>query len=181
MSWLDEIKDRLRHINKRIVNPIALSFAGRLFSPYAIVQHTGRRSGKLYTTPVVAIEMYPYVYVPLPYGTETDWCRNVIVAGVATLVNKGRALKVHRPEILDAEGIEGVFPPWIRYLLDRAETDHYLRLVRASTSPEPASVYSAIVTRHPTTPAVLVLAGAVLAVLLGIRLIRRREPCNRRP
>ena len=43
----------LRKFNRTFFNPVIKLFAGRFF--YSLVYHMGRRSGKEYTTPVVAV------------------------------------------------------------------------------------------------------------------------------
>ncbi len=47
-------RDRLVRFNKQILNPTTLKIAGRRSSIYATIKHVGRRSGREYTTPVVA-------------------------------------------------------------------------------------------------------------------------------
>ena len=36
----------------------------------------------------------------LPYGSGTQWLRNVLAKGEATLVTEGRTVRVERPEII---------------------------------------------------------------------------------
>ena len=70
------IRDAVRTFNKHVLNPAMLLLAGREHWYAAALQHTGRRSGKTYTTPVVADRVVDGVIVPLPYGTGVDWLRN---------------------------------------------------------------------------------------------------------
>jgi hypothetical protein len=41
----------------------------------------------------------------LPYGSGTQWLRNVLAAGEATLVTEGRTVRVDRPEIVPFNAI----------------------------------------------------------------------------
>lgn len=166
------IKDRVRLFNREILNPITLSFAGRPHSPYAIVQHEGRKSGRIYTTPVVAREIEDGFVIPLPYGASTDWCRNVIAANGAVIAAQGDAYRVGHPEVIPPAKALEAFPAWMGRLLDSAETEEYLRVERVSDSPEPPSVYRAIIADYPITRAVLALGGVLLAMVLLIVLVR---------
>ena len=175
---LQSIKNRIRYFNRDILNPLMLSFAGRTHSPYAIVKHEGRRSGRLYTTPVLAMEHGDGFVMPLPYGTDTDWCRNVMAANGAVIAVQGRAYRVGYPEVIPpSEGLEA-FPLWIGWLLDLSETKAYLRVTRVSDSPEPAYVYRAIIAGYPITQAVLALGAVVLvmgALIVLLRALRRND------
>jgi hypothetical protein len=59
----------------------------------------GRRSGQEYESPVGAIAIGDGFLIALPYGPETDWCRNVVAAGSASLAHEGRVYAVDSPEI----------------------------------------------------------------------------------
>ena len=48
------VRDKIRVLNKRLLNPAMMNLAGRRHWYAAVIRHTGRRSGKEYTTPVVA-------------------------------------------------------------------------------------------------------------------------------
>ena len=74
-------------VNKVVTNPIQRRWADRL-APWAMVEHVGRRTGTRYRTPVVAFVDGDKIAIPLPYGTDTDWLRNVTAAGRFTLVRK---------------------------------------------------------------------------------------------
>jgi hypothetical protein len=77
----------LRHVNRDIFNRLTLTFAGR--HVYAVMHHVGRRTGHLYTTPVVALPIADGFMMPLLFGADTDWCRNLLAGlirnGVGTM------------------------------------------------------------------------------------------------
>jgi deazaflavin-dependent oxidoreductase (nitroreductase family) len=88
----------------RLFNPIAMRFAGtRIFPLYGVIQHRGRRSGKLFRTPVVIRPTSDGFIIPMPWGERTDWYRNVRAAGEFVIRWKGRDYHVDRPEVIDAE------------------------------------------------------------------------------
>lgn len=99
---------------KSVINPLMLRFSGRSgFS--AIVHHVGRRSGKPYATPVIAHQSRQDVIIPLPYGTDVDWLRNLLVAEQAVVDLKGRSLTVNEPAVVDIDDVIGLLPaPMVR-------------------------------------------------------------------
>jgi len=91
----------IRRFNRTILNPILLRVADRFHGTYpAVVSHVGRRSGRRYRTPVVAQPVDGGFVIPLPYGTETDWCRNVRAAGHFSIERAGQTYEVGNPEVV---------------------------------------------------------------------------------
>lgn len=90
---------RLAHLNRRVTNPI-LRPVGRWVPPFAIVEHRGRRSGRLYRTPVFAFYRAGRVTIVLSYGDRTEWVRNVVAAGGGVLVRRGRRFSLLDPHIV---------------------------------------------------------------------------------
>jgi hypothetical protein len=90
-----------------------------------LVRHKERRSGKEYTTTVVAMPTEDGFVVPLPYGPQTDWLRNVLAAGWFTLEQKGVAYEVGELALIDKANAEDAFPRWLRGGLHR--TEHFLK------------------------------------------------------
>ncbi len=85
IGGLKRFLNRVRQFNKRFLNPAVLTVAGHHRSPYAVVHHVGRHSGRMYSTPVV-VESTPNGFIiPLPYGSDVDWCRNILAAGRCTI------------------------------------------------------------------------------------------------
>ncbi|MGW7534932.1 nitroreductase/quinone reductase family protein [Amycolatopsis sp. NPDC054798] len=121
-------KDALRTFNKHILNPAMLLIAGRRFWYAAVLRHTGRRTGTAYATPVVADRVETGFIIPLPYGTRTDWIRNVQAAGHAALEVRGETYQVAAPEILDAAAALPQVPPAHARVWRRLRIEHYLKL-----------------------------------------------------
>lgn len=87
-------------ISRRWLNPWQLRRAGRPGAYASIIRHRGRRTSRPYETPVGVVPMDDDFLVMLPYGSGTQWLRNVLVTGEATLVTEGRTAHVDRPEII---------------------------------------------------------------------------------
>jgi deazaflavin-dependent oxidoreductase (nitroreductase family) len=83
----------------RITRPLAMRSAGTDRSSTSVVRHIGRHSGRNYETPVVAVEHDDSFLIALPYGERTDWTKNVLASGKATVVTHGRAYEVDHPEV----------------------------------------------------------------------------------
>ncbi len=69
------VLDRVRMFNKRVLNPFTMRMAGRKYWYASVIEHTGRRSGTEYATPVVAEAVPDGFIIPLPYGVGVDWAR----------------------------------------------------------------------------------------------------------
>ena len=82
------------------MRPLALRSAGREGSSTAVVRHVGRRSGRTYETPVIAVRHDDSFLIALPYGKRTDWLKNVLDRGSATIVANGHTYEVDRPEVI---------------------------------------------------------------------------------
>jgi hypothetical protein len=105
------LRDGVRQFNKHILNPAVLNFAGRRYRYYAVVCHIGRRSGHVYSTPVIAIPVVNGFVVALPYGDEVDWCRNVLATGRCTIQWNGYGYVVGEPDLIDATAtLPGITP-----------------------------------------------------------------------
>lgn len=95
----------------KLVNPVVLRLAGTRWLPlYGVLEHRGRRSGKLFHTPVVVRRTPEGFVVPMPWGESTDWFRNVRAAGGCTIRWKGRDYTLLEPEVIDATAAKSAFP-----------------------------------------------------------------------
>lgn len=66
---------------------------------FGVVVHRGRRSGRVYRTPVNVFQVRDGYVIALTYGHQSDWVKNVLAAGEAELVIRRRPVHVHRPHI----------------------------------------------------------------------------------
>ncbi len=107
----------VRRFNRRILNPVTLRFSGRRFSPYATVRHLGRRTGRAYATPLLAKRVEDGFIIPLTYGEDADWARNVRARGGCTIESDGQIYEVTEPRVIDASVALPVFPVVHRLLL----------------------------------------------------------------
>lgn len=104
----------------RFFNRFVLPFAGTRVMPlYGVLTHRGRRSGKLFRTPIVARPTSDGFVIPMPWGEGTDWFRNVRAAGACTLRWKGRDYPLTGPELIQDAGSAPGFTPFQRRMMTR--------------------------------------------------------------
>ena len=95
----------------RTMRPLALKSAGKEGSNTSVVRHVGRRSGRAYQTPVIAVHHDDSFWIALPYGTRTDWLKNVLGTGSATIVTNGHTYQVDQPEVIPMAEATAYFRP----------------------------------------------------------------------
>ncbi len=105
------VQGPLIRLQRAVINPRQMRSAGRPGAYASIVRHRGRVSGQAYETPVGAVATDDGFLIALVYGTRTNWLRNVLAAGSATIVNEGRAYAVDRPEVVSMRDVSASFSP----------------------------------------------------------------------
>jgi deazaflavin-dependent oxidoreductase (nitroreductase family) len=122
------VLDNVRVFNKRLLNPLMMQLAGRKHWYASVIEHIGRRSGKHYATPVAAERVPDGFVIPLPYGVDVDWLRNVLAAGYATVRTHGQSYRVVQPEIIAAEAATPLLRPERRRTYDLFRVKNYLQV-----------------------------------------------------
>lgn len=128
----EPVIDGMRAFNKRVLNPAMLALAGRRHWYAARLEHVGRRSGHRYATPVVAVPVQGGFAIPLPYGTDVDWLRNVLAAGGATVVYAGERHLVSDPVVMASDLIQPQLSPRWRLATRLYGFSHWLRVREAA-------------------------------------------------
>jgi len=118
----------MRHVNRVFTNPLLGSVAW-LLPPLAVVHHVGRKSGRHYRSPVVAFPTSKGFVIPLTYGRDVDWARNLAAAHGGELERAGRRVRLHNPRILDGAGYR-YLPAAVRPMLHAAHLPGYVLLDR---------------------------------------------------
>ena len=122
------ILDFIRYFNKNVYNHFSLTFAG--WRIYAVITHIGRRSGKVYKTPVVAHPMPDGFITPLPYGADTDWCRNVLAKGGCTIRWHNVDYPVINPQVVDAQSVIHFVPAFSQLVYRPFHIKQFLKVMR---------------------------------------------------
>jgi deazaflavin-dependent oxidoreductase (nitroreductase family) len=119
----------------RVINPLAMRLAASgLLSVWGVVHHTGRRSGRAFSTPIALGANADYFFVPLPWGPGTDWCRNLVAANGGGIRYRGRDYVVSDPQVVSLEVARPAFPGPVRLILPGVGIKRFLRLRRGALS-----------------------------------------------
>jgi deazaflavin-dependent oxidoreductase (nitroreductase family) len=113
--------------------PLALRVAETGAIPiWAVVRHRGRKSGKLYSTPVAIRPTSDGFILPLPWGEGTDWCRNLRAAGGGVIRWGGAEIEISDPTVIDAADAMPFFDAYMRPIMKLIGIKKVLRVRRAT-------------------------------------------------
>jgi len=119
-------------------NPLVLGLAGSGIIPvWAVIAHTGRRSGRRYRTPIAIRPSGSGFVIPLPFG-KTDWCRNAMAANDTVIRWKGRDYHVGSARMIDKAEGERAFPAPLRRALAVLHIEQFLAVQRVDAASEAA-------------------------------------------
>jgi deazaflavin-dependent oxidoreductase (nitroreductase family) len=108
----------MRRVNRLVTNPI--------------IHHVGRKSGRRYRTPVLAFPSRNGFVIPMPYGKDVEWARNILAAKECELIQTGRRSRLGNPRIVGFKAAESHLPVLARGALRTANLPGYLLLTRES-------------------------------------------------
>jgi deazaflavin-dependent oxidoreductase (nitroreductase family) len=103
----------LARFNIKVTNRITGPFANRL-PGFAVVHHVGRKSGVERTTPVNMFRDGDRYVIPLTYGRDSQWVKNVLAAGELDLATRGRRVRLDDPRVVQ----DGRVPAPVRAILN---------------------------------------------------------------
>jgi len=92
------IPKKIGKLNKRFINRITTRLAGKSKSPFALIQHQGRKSGIFYETPILVVPIEDGFLFALTYGPDVDWYKNIQSNGYASLRWKGIVYDLSDPQ-----------------------------------------------------------------------------------
>jgi len=106
------------NFHRRVTNPVARSLTPWL-PCLGTLEHTGRKSGRHYRTPLLVFKTRDGFVILIGYGPESDWLKNVLAGGPTVLHKLGKAIALANPQIVSkAEAAPLVTPaPRLLYRL----------------------------------------------------------------
>jgi deazaflavin-dependent oxidoreductase (nitroreductase family) len=117
----------LRRVNRVFTNPLLGTIAW-LVPPMAIIHHAGRESGSRYRTPVFAFRSARGFVIPMTYGRDVDWGRNIIRAHGCELEWTGHRYLLRNPRIVDGARAYPHLPFGVRSLLTAVNLPGFMLL-----------------------------------------------------
>ncbi len=111
-----------KRVTNRFIEPIA-----RISGGFAVVHHTGRRSGVGYSTPVNLFHLNGSVIVALTYGPTADWAQNVLSGG-GVVEHRGVRHDIEHAEVVGRAVAWPALPRLVRFALRVLRVEDFLRL-----------------------------------------------------
>lgn len=142
------VLDAVRRVNHAVFNRMQMKSAGTPGAYASVIRHRGRTSGRAYETPVVVVATDDGFVIALPYDLRSDWMKNVLAGGRATIVHEGHSYQVDRPEIITMEEGHRYFPAKQQRTHGRFGVENCLRVRRVG--PPEAEERAAEATRGVT-------------------------------
>jgi deazaflavin-dependent oxidoreductase (nitroreductase family) len=115
----------LAKVNKRVFNPREVSKGER-----PVVIHVGRSSGTVYRTPLDAYPTIGGYLLVVRYGPDSDWVRNVLAAGGASLRVDGEEFYLDSPRLVSRDDAVTQLAPGVEPAKDFFKAEHCLLLGR---------------------------------------------------
>ncbi|WP_067562822.1 nitroreductase family deazaflavin-dependent oxidoreductase [Nocardia acidivorans] len=119
----------LARINRRISNPV-LGVMARIAPGFGIVIHQGRKSGRVYRSPVMVFQRDGGYRIALTYGRNVDWLKNIRAAGQFEFETRGRTVTLADPQV-GHDASAGWAPPGVRQVLTALSVEYYVQARRA--------------------------------------------------
>ena len=118
----------LGRINRRVTNPILWPIVGRLpRSGFGRIVHVGRRTGRVYRTPMLGFGRGDRIVFALTYGPHTQWVRNVLAAGSCDFETRRSTRHLVEPRLVhDPE--RRLVPPMVGSVLGWLGVDDFLEM-----------------------------------------------------
>jgi deazaflavin-dependent oxidoreductase (nitroreductase family) len=115
----------MARFNQRYTNRLTRHIAG--WAPgFALLEHVGRRSGRVYETPVNVFNLREKYMFALTYG-ESEWVKNVLAARSCAIRTRGRRIELGEPERF-RDPSRHLVPVPARWILGLVDVDDFVVL-----------------------------------------------------
>lgn len=119
-------KRRVAALHRVITNPIMTPLASRL-PGFGILTNRGRKSGKIYHTPVNVFRTPDGFRIALTYGRDSGWVKNVLAASGCELQTQGISYRLYSPIVVH-DPSRRRFPSIVRIVLRLVDANYFLEL-----------------------------------------------------
>ena len=117
--------------NLAVTNRITSRFANRL-PGFGILTHVGRKSGRVYRTPVNVFRAPEGFLIALTYGRDSEWVKNVLSAGGCQLETRRLVYQLSAPTIVH-DPTRRRFPLPVRMILGIIGANDFMQLSTSHT------------------------------------------------
>ena len=125
-------KRQVAAFHRAITNRVARQFATRL-PGFGVITNVGRRSGKLYETPVNVFRRPDGFLIALTYGRDSGWVKNVLAAGSCQLETRRVLYQLSAPIVMhDPTRLR--FPLPVRIILGLIDANDFMQLSTSARS-----------------------------------------------
>jgi deazaflavin-dependent oxidoreductase (nitroreductase family) len=121
----------LAKINIAFTNRITRLFAGWL-PGFGILTNVGRKSGKVYRTPVNVFRAPNGFIIALTYSSQSEWVKNVLAGGGCELTTRAKKHQLSTPKVV-RDPTRRRFPISVRLVLRIVGADEYMELSSPDT------------------------------------------------
>ena len=118
----------LARVNQQVTNRVMIGLADR--PPFVALHHRGRTSGREYRIPLNAFLRGDEVVFALTYGVGTDWVKNVLADGRATLEFGGDEIELNTPRLVARDEAVSALPPAVAAITKALGVTQYLIMGR---------------------------------------------------
>ena len=116
------------HLTNRLLSPLAKRLPGM-----GIVIHSGRKSHRLYRTPVMIFQRGDRLLIALTYGRDSQWVHNVLADDGCDLESRHRMFHLSHPRLLHDEE-RGSMPNLVRFMLGILNVSDFLEFAVAPSA-----------------------------------------------
>jgi deazaflavin-dependent oxidoreductase (nitroreductase family) len=119
----------LAKINIAFTNRVTSLFAGWL-PGFGILTHLGRKSGKVYRTPINVFRASNGFIIALTYSSQSEWVKNVLAAGGCELRTLGKRYQLSAPNVVH-DPTRRRFPLPVRVVLRIVGENKYMEISKS--------------------------------------------------
>lgn len=124
-----QLPQRLARFNRHVTNPVQRLWAG--WAPgMGTLEHVGRRSGRVFRTPLMVFSTDDGVAIMLTYGPDRDWVKNLVAADGGRLHRHGHVHTVRNPRVVTKDQAAPHVTGMARAVFPRLPFENALLLTR---------------------------------------------------
>lgn len=121
----------MRPFTTRFINPVTRWFAGHL-PGFAILVYRGRRSGRVFRTPMNVFRRGEVYVFALTYGSDVQWVKNIVAAGGCELEMRGGTVRLIDPRLF-VDPKQRLMPLPVRLFLRLMHVTEFVSMRRVPT------------------------------------------------